>query len=138
MELTTAEGAPGPIADLNAKAQGPDSALITWTAPANANGVISGYTLVYRLKSRGECGPRSAQPITKNVRSEKQLLDGLLPDSTYEIYVIAHTSKAGPQSETITVTTHEAGRRCLQKIVQHHRHAVQLRLEPRNMCASRR
>ncbi len=110
MELTTAEGAPGAVTDLNAKPQGPDSALVTWGAPVNPNGVISGYTLVYQLKSRGECGPRSSQPITKNVRSEKQILDQLLPDSTYEIYVIAHTSKAGPQSQIVTVTTQEAGK----------------------------
>lgn len=37
-----------------------------------------------------------------------QVLDGLLPDSTYEVHVIAHTSMAGPQSKVVTVTTEEA------------------------------
>lgn len=71
--------------------------------------LLSGYTLVYRLKSLGECGPRSAQPITKNTRDEKILLDGLLPDSTYDVHVTAHTSQTGPQSNIVIVKTQEAG-----------------------------
>ncbi|CAJ0598951.1 unnamed protein product [Cylicocyclus nassatus] len=108
LELTTPEGAPGAVTDLTAIPTGPTSSEVTWRPPANPNGVITGYTLVYNLKSMGECGPRSSTPIEKHVRSETQVLDGLLPDSTYEVHVIAHTSQAGPQSKTVMVTTEEA------------------------------
>lgn len=64
--------------------------------------------MIYKLKSRGECGPRSSQPITRNTKDEGITLEGLLPDSTYEVYVTAHTSEPGPQSNIITVTTDEA------------------------------
>uniref|UniRef100_A0A915B8J5 Fibronectin type-III domain-containing protein n=1 Tax=Parascaris univalens TaxID=6257 RepID=A0A915B8J5_PARUN len=108
VSVTTAEGAPGVVNDLDARPNGPNSAIVSWRAPAQTNGVITGYTVVYQLKSRGECGPRSSQPITKNVHGERLVLDNLLPDSTYEIYVVAHTSQTGPQSERVTVTTAEA------------------------------
>ncbi|KJH44141.1 fibronectin type III domain protein [Dictyocaulus viviparus] len=108
LELTTAEGAPGPVSDLTATPTGPTSVEVTWRPPNEPNGVIAGYTLVYNLKSIGECGPRSSTPIHKHVRSETQVLEGLLPDSTYEVHVIAHTSMAGPQSKVVTVTTEEA------------------------------
>ncbi|KAJ1363800.1 hypothetical protein KIN20_023743 [Parelaphostrongylus tenuis] len=108
LELTTAEGAPGPVTDLTGTPTGPTSADLTWRPPSDPNGVITGYTLVYNLRSIGECGPRSSPPIQKHVRSETQVLDGLLPDSTYEVHVIAHTSLSGPQSKIITVTTEEA------------------------------
>ncbi|VDO74656.1 unnamed protein product [Heligmosomoides polygyrus] len=108
LELTTAEGAPGTVTDLTATPTGPTSIEVTWRPPVDPNGVITGYTLVYNLKSMGECGPRSSTPIQKHVRSETQVLDGLLPDSTYEVHVIAHTSMAGPQSKVVTVTTEEA------------------------------
>ncbi|WKY00226.1 hypothetical protein Q1695_014798 [Nippostrongylus brasiliensis] len=108
LELTTAEGAPGPVTDLTATPTGPTSIEVSWRPPVDPNGVITGYTLVYNLKSMGECGPRSSTPIQKHVRSETQVLDGLLPDSTYEVHVIAHTSLTGPQSKIVTVTTEEA------------------------------
>ncbi|CAB3401714.1 unnamed protein product [Caenorhabditis bovis] len=108
LEITTGEGAPGAIDDLKAKPTGPTTIDVTWKPPRDPNGVITGYTLVYKLKSIGECGPRSSTPIEKHVRNEHQTLEGLLPDSTYEIHVIAHTSLAGPQSSVVTVTTDEA------------------------------
>ncbi|KAK6039161.1 fibronectin type III domain protein, partial [Cooperia oncophora] len=108
LELTTSEGAPGPVRDMTGIPVGPTSIEATWRPPLDPNGVITGYTLVYNLKSMGECGPRTSTPIQKHVRSETQVLDGLLPDSTYEVHVIAHTSMAGPQSKVITVTTEEA------------------------------
>ncbi|ETN71312.1 fibronectin type III domain protein [Necator americanus] len=69
LELTTAEGAPGPVTDLNAIPTGPTSIEVSWRPPVNPNGVITGYTLVYNLKSMGECGPRSSTPIQKHVRN---------------------------------------------------------------------
>ncbi|VDM82623.1 unnamed protein product, partial [Strongylus vulgaris] len=59
LELTTAEGAPGAVTDLTAIPTGPTSIEVSWRPPINPNGVITGYTLVYNLKSMGECGPRS-------------------------------------------------------------------------------
>ncbi|VDN93409.1 unnamed protein product [Brugia pahangi] len=106
--ITTAEGAPSTVEDLDARPYGPEAASIMWRPPAQPNGQITGYTLVYKLKSRGECGPRSSQPITRNTKEEEITLEGLLPDSTYEIHVTAHTSEPGPQSNIITVTTDEA------------------------------
>ncbi|CAG9530835.1 unnamed protein product [Cercopithifilaria johnstoni] len=108
VSITTAEGAPSAVEDLDAHPYGPEAASITWQPPAEPNGQITGYTLVYTLKSRGECGPRSSQPITRNTKDEEITLEGLLPDSTYEIHVTAHTSEPGPQSNIITVTTDEA------------------------------
>lgn len=96
--------------DLEAHPYGPEAASIMWQAPTQPNGEITGYTLVYRLKSRGECGPRSSQPITRNTKDEEITVEGLLPDSTYEVHVTAHTSQAGPQSNIVTVTTEEAGK----------------------------
>ncbi|CAI5445350.1 unnamed protein product [Caenorhabditis angaria] len=108
LEITTGEGAPGEVDDLRAKPTGPTTVVVTWRPPKDPNGVITGYTLTYTLKSIGECGPRSSTPIEKHVRNEKQTLEGLLPASTYEIHVTAHTSHAGPQSRVVTVTTEEA------------------------------
>ncbi|CAJ0941669.1 unnamed protein product, partial [Mesorhabditis belari] len=108
LEVTTAEGAPGAVTDLTATPEGPTTAVVSWKQPENPNGVITGYTLIYRLKAIGQCGPRSSNPIEKHVRSEEQTLEGLLPDSTYEVQVIAHTSLAGPTSQTVTFTTEEA------------------------------
>ncbi|CAI4231782.1 unnamed protein product [Auanema sp. JU1783] len=108
LELTTAEGAPNAVDDLTATPRGPTSVVVSWKPPTQPNGVITGYTLVYNLRSIGQCGPRSSTPIEKHVRSETQTLDGLLPDSTYDIHVIAHTSHAGPQSSVVSVTTEEA------------------------------
>uniref|UniRef100_A0A915Q6K3 Fibronectin type-III domain-containing protein n=1 Tax=Setaria digitata TaxID=48799 RepID=A0A915Q6K3_9BILA len=108
VSITTAEGAPSAVEDLDAHPSGPEAASIIWRPPSQPNGQITGYTLVYRLKSRGECGPRSAQPITINTQEEESTVEGLLPDSTYEVHVTAHTSQPGPQSNIITVTTDEA------------------------------
>lgn len=103
-------GAPSAVENLDARPEGPEAASITWRPPAQPNGQITGYTLVYRLKSRGECGPRSSQPITRNTKEEEITVEGLLPDSTYEVHVTAHTSEPGRQSNIITVTTDEAGK----------------------------
>lgn len=108
VSIRTSEGAPGTVEGLTARSDGPNSAIVSWNQPIQTNGIITGYAVIYRLKSIGECGPRSSRPITKNVQDEKLVLDGLLPDSTYEIYVIAHTSQAGPQSSPVTFTTEES------------------------------
>ncbi|TKR65207.1 hypothetical protein L596_025641 [Steinernema carpocapsae] len=108
LTITSAEGAPGAVDDLDARGTGADKIDVTWKPPKEPNGVITGYTVTYKLKSIGECGDRSASPKTITTQDPKISLDGLLPDSTYEISVVAHTTQAGPQSKIVTATTEEA------------------------------
>lgn len=108
MALKTKGGPPGAVKDLRAEPTSPNSVLATWSPP-EADDEITGYTLVYTLRSIGECGPASAKPITKYTREPQLELDGLLPDSTYDIYVTAHTTQEGPKSKVVTVRTEESG-----------------------------
>uniref|UniRef100_A0AC34QKY1 Fibronectin type-III domain-containing protein n=1 Tax=Panagrolaimus sp. JU765 TaxID=591449 RepID=A0AC34QKY1_9BILA len=107
LQITTADGAPGPITDLNAKPTGPNTGEVTWSPPDEPNGEITGYTLTYHLKSIGECGVKSAKPITVHSKEEKVELKDLIPDATYEIRVVAHTTEPGAQSKVVTLTTEE-------------------------------
>jgi hypothetical protein len=98
---------PGAVKDLNVRPTGPDTAVATWRPP-DSDDDITGYTLTYVLRSIGECGPSSAvKPITKHTTEEKIDLDGLLPDSTYDVYVVAHTTKEGPKSKVVSFRTEE-------------------------------
>ena len=108
MALKTKGGPPGAVKDLRAEPTSPNTVLATWTPP-DADDEITGYTLVYTLRSIGECGPASAKPITKHTREPQLELDGLVPDSTYDIYVTAHTTQEGPKSKVVTVRTEESG-----------------------------
>ncbi|KAK0418386.1 hypothetical protein QR680_013533 [Steinernema hermaphroditum] len=108
LSIKTAEGAPGPVKNLDAKPLGPTRIRVYWETPDEPNGHITGYTVTYKLKSIGECGDRSSTPTTVHVQDPNAVLEGLLPDATYEIHVVAHTSQAGPQSKTVTATTEEA------------------------------
>lgn len=110
-ELTvkTRDGAPGPVTGLEARPTGPTSVVATWREPDEPNGDITGYTLVYQLRSIGECGVRSAKPITVHTKDPRIQLDNLIPDATYEVHVIAHTSQPGPKSQSVMVTTEEDG-----------------------------
>lgn len=108
MNLKTKGGPPGAVTDLAADATGPTTVLASWSPP-EADDEITGYTLVYTLRSIGECGPSSAKPITKYSREPRLELDGLIPDSTYDIYVTAHTTQEGPKSKVVTVRTEESG-----------------------------
>ncbi|KAI1721462.1 fibronectin type III domain-containing protein [Ditylenchus destructor] len=109
LEIKTAGGAPGPVTDLSARPTGPSTGDVTWRAPDESNGEITGYTLVYQLKSIGDCGPApsSVKPITVHSKEEHVELTDLVPDSVYEIHVIAHTTQPGPKSKTITMRTEE-------------------------------
>lgn len=110
LNIKTAGGAPGAVTNLNTRPTGPTSGEATWRAPDEPNGEITGYTIVYQLKSIGECGPTSsAKPITINSKEERADLKDLIPDSIYEVHVIAHTLQAGPKSKTVTLKTEEAG-----------------------------
>uniref|UniRef100_A0AC35UE32 Protein-tyrosine-phosphatase n=1 Tax=Rhabditophanes sp. KR3021 TaxID=114890 RepID=A0AC35UE32_9BILA len=107
LKIKTSEGAPGPVSGLKARPLGPNSIKVTWTAPVNPNGVISGYTVTYQLKSLGECGEKNSKPITVNTNDPSTVLKDLLPDATYSIAVTPHTSLPGEESEAILVTTEE-------------------------------
>ena len=107
--VKTCGGPPGAPTDVKARATSPTTVLATWRAP-DTDGEITGYTLTYVLRSIGECGPSSAtKPITKHSREERIELDDLVPDSTYDIYVVAHTTTEGPKSKVVTVRTEESG-----------------------------
>lgn len=85
MRIKTADGVPGPVDNLNAEPTGPQSGRITWDPPANPNGEITGYSITYQLKSIGECGPRTSQPITVHSQTDQIDIDNLIPDATYEV-----------------------------------------------------
>uniref|UniRef100_A0A7E4VM27 Fibronectin type III domain protein n=1 Tax=Panagrellus redivivus TaxID=6233 RepID=A0A7E4VM27_PANRE len=108
LQITTADGAPGPISDLNARPTGPTTGEVTWRPPSNPNGDITGYTLTYQLKSIGECGVRSAKPITIHSNDPRVELKELIPDATYEVSVVAHTTQPGAASKTVILTTEES------------------------------
>uniref|UniRef100_A0A914QG08 Fibronectin type-III domain-containing protein n=1 Tax=Panagrolaimus davidi TaxID=227884 RepID=A0A914QG08_9BILA len=107
LEIKTADGAPGAVTDLDAHPTGPTTGEVTWKAPEEPNGEITGYTLTYQLKSIGECGVRSAKPITVHSTEERVDLKDLIPDATYEVSVVAHTTEPGAQSTTVMLKTEE-------------------------------
>lgn len=99
---------PGAPTDVRAVPTGPTTGEVTWREP-KANDDILGYTLTYTLRSIGECGPSTARPITKQSRDPHIDLDGLIPDSTYDITVTARTAGGeGPPSQLVTMRTEEA------------------------------
>uniref|UniRef100_A0A914BWZ1 Fibronectin type-III domain-containing protein n=1 Tax=Acrobeloides nanus TaxID=290746 RepID=A0A914BWZ1_9BILA len=107
LTIKTAEDRPSAVVDLNARTTGPTTAEVTWREPDEPNGQITGYTLVYQLKSIGECGARIEKPITVHSKEERYDLKDLRPDATYEVHVIAHTNQEGQKSKTVTFTTEE-------------------------------
>uniref|UniRef100_A0A915DKV5 Fibronectin type-III domain-containing protein n=1 Tax=Ditylenchus dipsaci TaxID=166011 RepID=A0A915DKV5_9BILA len=108
MQFKTAGGAPGPVTNLNARPTGKGEGEATWQAPDETNGEITGYTLVYQLKSIGECGPTSSvKPITIHAKEEHATLKDLIPDAVYEVHVTAHTTQEGPRSKVVMLKTEE-------------------------------
>lgn len=110
LRIKTADGIPGPVENLNAEPTGPESGKITFEPPSEPNGEITGYSITYQLKSIGECGPRAAQPFTVHSKEPHYDLTNLIPDSTYEITVVAHTTQPGPKSKPVLLKTEEAGK----------------------------
>ncbi|CAD5222389.1 unnamed protein product [Bursaphelenchus xylophilus] len=108
LKIKTSDGIPGAVRDLNATPEGPNTAVVTFLEPEEPNGEITGYTIEYQLKSIGECGARSEKPITIHSKDKRINLENLLPDSTYEVRVTAHTTKAGPKSKPVLFTTEES------------------------------
>lgn len=110
LKIKTAGGAPSEVTDLKARNTGKGTGEATWRAPDEGGDEITGYTLVYRLKSIGECGPSSGKPITIHSKEERAELKDLIPDAIYEIHVTAHTQQEGPRSKIVTLKTEEAGK----------------------------
>uniref|UniRef100_A0A914HBE2 Fibronectin type-III domain-containing protein n=1 Tax=Globodera rostochiensis TaxID=31243 RepID=A0A914HBE2_GLORO len=104
--LHTRGGPPGAPTELHVE-PGVREATATWKEP-EAEDEITGYTLTYTLRSIGECGPSSAKPIVKQSREPRIDLDGLLPDSVYDVFVTARTTVDGPPSKVVSVRTLEA------------------------------
>lgn len=109
LKIKTAGGAPSEITNLKARNTGKETGEATWKAPNEGANEITGYTLVYRLKSNGECGPSSGKPITIHSKEERAELKDLIPDAVYEIHVTAHTQQEGPRSKIVTLKTEETG-----------------------------
>jgi hypothetical protein len=84
LRIKTADGIPGAVNNLDARPTGPESGTITFDPPTEPNGEITGYSITYQLKSIGECGPRTAQPITVHSKENKLDVTNLIPDATYE------------------------------------------------------
>ncbi|KAL3115899.1 hypothetical protein niasHT_007199 [Heterodera trifolii] len=105
--LRTRGGAPGAPTDLRVEPTSDTEATATWKEP-KADDEITGYTLTYTLRSIGECGPSSAKPIVKQSHEPRIDLDGLIPDSTYDVFVTARTTVDGPPSKVVSVRTMEA------------------------------
>lgn len=109
LKIKTAGGAPSAVIDLKARNTGKGTGEATWLTPDEDGGEITGYTLVYQLKTIDECGPSSSKPITIHSKDERADLKDLVPDSIYEIHVTAHTQQEGPRSKIVTLKTEEAG-----------------------------
>lgn len=110
LRIKTSGGAPLAVTDLQAHPTGSTSGEATWRTPSESNGEITGYTIVYQLKSIGECGPSTAKPITVHSKEERVDLKDLVPDAIYDIYVTAHTTQQGPKSKVVTFRTEENGK----------------------------
>lgn len=111
IQVTTPEAAPSKVTDLRAKPIGSTKIEVTWGEPRQPNGIITGYLVTYRLKSRGTCQVQPGQPIVQNVVSPRFLIENLQPDSTYEIVVAAKTSELGEASDPVLVTTEESSKK---------------------------
>lgn len=108
VRLKTTGGKPGKITDLKVDPTSDKTAVATWSPPPSED-EITGYDLTYTLRSIGDCGPSSGvKPITKHSREGRIDLDGLLPDSTYDVTVVAHTTVSGDKSDVVSFRTEEA------------------------------
>jgi protein sidekick len=105
--IMTPEDAPTIVPKVTGEPTGPTSIKVSWEKPEQENGQLVGYTVIYRLKSNGACAIAPGAPVAKEVRYNQLDLSGLQPDSTYEVIVKARTSKEGPPSDPIFVTTFE-------------------------------
>ena len=96
--------------DLSYRNITPNSINVTWSPPANPNGIIDNYTLQYMAVTMGTVTMGNITVITEITR-QLQLLDDLIPFRRYEVMVFALTDKgAGPVSVTLDVFTLEDGK----------------------------
>uniref|UniRef100_A0A913IDA2 Fibronectin type-III domain-containing protein n=1 Tax=Strongyloides stercoralis TaxID=6248 RepID=A0A913IDA2_STRER len=108
--ITTRQGAPGAVRDLQAKPISPNEVRIMWKSPTIQRGTIVGYDISYRLKYRLACPEEEPRDVSRDfvtIYNHKDLtytLTGLLPYSLYEVKVRARTTELGPE-ETKEVST---------------------------------
>ena len=104
VSATTLESIPGAPRKPTATVTNATSILVEWSAPAVANGVLTGYTL-YLNGSQHRAVQIPSNAGTGSVDGAKTL-SGLLPNTAYTIAVQAFTSKgAGVVSEAVELRT---------------------------------
>ncbi|CDW52276.1 protein sidekick [Trichuris trichiura] len=108
VSVVTPEGVPGKVSGVFGEPSGFDRIKVSWTPPDDPNGVITGYVVSYRLKSKGGACPTQFSRLEERpVTGEKVIIKDLLPASTYEIAVRAKTTVEGEPSDFIYVSTEE-------------------------------
>ena len=86
------------------------SALIRWSPPSNFTCDIGSYSIFYGLRNPGQCGTIDMEFVKAGeTKVTEFLLDNLLPNSVYRVYIVAGTSAGLGQSTLETFTTREGG-----------------------------
>ncbi|XP_033117065.1 uncharacterized protein LOC117117004 [Anneissia japonica] len=113
--LKTAEAAPTAPGNVQATYVNEDKiendlCRVTWTAPAELNGVITSYTANYTVAPVGNEGSIEVNRMKNQVGAGVTLdIEANKPNSVYKIKVFGTTIAAGPESEAATCTTAVAG-----------------------------
>ncbi|CAH8649466.1 unnamed protein product [Heterobilharzia americana] len=101
VKFRTAELAPGsPPQVIQANVDSPDSVVVTWKPPVEANGRITGYKLYYTTRPEDSL---SSWLIARTAQ-EKYQLTKLVPNATYYLKVNAYNAAGdGPVSEQLPI-----------------------------------
>ncbi|ESO89015.1 hypothetical protein LOTGIDRAFT_106770, partial [Lottia gigantea] len=89
--VRTAEDIPGEVGDLKFVKILDRTVKVNWSAPAEVNGVLQGYTILYEKKNQTDTRKQIDLPATLN----SYTIQNLIPVTKYTIYVYASTKK-GP------------------------------------------
>ncbi|XP_033217712.1 neuroglian isoform X3 [Belonocnema kinseyi] len=93
LSFDTPEGVPGTVLSLDAFPMGSSAFFLTWTKPAEPNGILTGYRIYYqivngsRLEPELERKPRITDPAAVSAK-----LAGLQPETKYRIHIRATTN----------------------------------------------
>ncbi|XP_065832368.1 uncharacterized protein [Oscarella lobularis] len=99
--VKTRQDAPGPPVDVDIKTrEGEGIIAVTWKAPDEPNGIITGYTIVYQVGGNTEV-KASYPPETRSARIENLAIDELYTVSVFAITAGGDGQKAS--SEKVTV-----------------------------------
>ncbi|CAH8868281.1 unnamed protein product, partial [Trichobilharzia szidati] len=101
VKFRTAELAPGtPPQVLQANVDSPDSVIVTWKPPIEANGRITGYKLYYTTRPEDSLNSW----LIARTAQEKYQLTKLVPNATYYLKVNAYNAAGdGPVSEQLPI-----------------------------------